>query len=282
MQPNISDISPSEGSPLGGDIVRIIGQNFGPQVAVYFGGFPAAVIALRREIRGPNMVLDVRTGRGRPGVVEVHVQNIKDGQPVPGESASAPDAFRYRKSYLGSETPLLDLVRELLHNIRESVLDNSTISTAIEYSEAFIGKDAEVLPVTQLPALILAGPQLEENRFYSLNTTQDVVVGSEIRRKSPPITVDLVFSLIGASRSTKEILNLATHTIQWASRQRWVVIQDRRWEMDTRGRVSTSTGRELRTFHAEIVVRGFDLDAGQLVGLTQAVQNAPDISLGDF
>ncbi len=42
MQPNISDISPSEGSPLGGDIVRIIGQNFGPQVAVYFGGFPCS------------------------------------------------------------------------------------------------------------------------------------------------------------------------------------------------------------------------------------------------
>ena len=291
MTIQVHSIEPSEGLARGGEVVRIRGSGFGHRVEVHFGGVLASTILQRPE--GAISIVDVRTPPHSSGVVNIFVQRLTlSAHPVPGESVEIPSAFRFLRPRIIEESALTRLVRTLLKQIKRDVLENTSLTVAVDF-----GVDGvEAIPIARLPALVLTGPRVRPNRFYSSNVPREEVVevGSaqpELRRRSPAYTADLLFDITGSSRSTVELLNLMAATISFFNRTRWIAMTRSasnprrgivRWEMDPEGDVRTVLDGpdDLRAFTYSFIVRGFDVDEGQFFDLGQALLSPPDLRIG--
>ncbi|RMH36608.1 MAG: transcription factor, partial [Deltaproteobacteria bacterium] len=67
--PTLTSISPVTGPTAGGDVVRLTGTGFAPEVAVLFGDAPAEVLSVREE--AGVWLADVRTPAHADAVVDV-------------------------------------------------------------------------------------------------------------------------------------------------------------------------------------------------------------------
>lgn len=273
--PSLLSVSPATGPTSGGDLVRLVGTGFGPRVAVRFGGAAAVVIALREEIG--SSIADVRSPACDAGLVDVEIANLSvEGVPVPGESAVLPGAYRFERPALGQEADLTRIVRELLRVLKQRVVADVSATVSIDYDDTVVD-GLNVIAMAKVPSLVLSGPTLRPNRFYSANELgEDVVPGStgpELARRRPPYTVDLVFTLTATSHRTAELLNLMAAVATFLNRQRWLELPRDpsdptrglvRWEMDADGEFRTQLGGrdDVRAFSCGFVVRGFDVDEG--------------------
>lgn len=292
--PVITSVSPAGGSSKGGEPVKISGAGFAENITVLFGDAPAEIIVVREE--GGVTVADVRTPGRTPSVVAVTVINLdSDGVPVPGEQATLPDAFEFRRSELVQESDLTRLVRTLLRIIRAQLMDNTSISVSVDYEETTVD-GLEVATVSTLPSLVLTGPNVAENRFYSSNESEETVVftdfGPDVVRYAPPVTVDLNFTFTVTTDRTIELLNLIAALATFFSRNRWLEM-DRdpddpdlgtvKWEMaltdDFRTRLDE--GADLRVFTGGFVIRGFNIAEGSRTSLTRPVEST-GISINQF
>ena len=86
--------------------------------------------------------------------------------------------------------------------------------------------DRELVAMASLPALVLSGPKITENRFYALNEGREDVVpgpaGPELARHRPTYTVDLAFTITAVSDHTVELLNLMAAVGTFLNRNRWI------------------------------------------------------------
>jgi hypothetical protein len=273
--PTIFEIDPPEGPSSGGAIVTIWARGVGAFVDVRFGGVPAVVTAIRTL--GDQSFVEVRTPLHAEGVVDVMLTNIDAaGSPTPGESTTIARAFAFRRPRIVREADLTRLVRALLQELKLQVIENVSLSVALDFAND-AAASADGRPIATFPALVMTGPHLRENRVCSTNELrEDVIVGPaglEIRRSRPSYTVDVEFALTGASDRAIELLNLAAALGTFFNRNRWIVM-DRdpadgargtvRWELDALGELQTSLdGKDdVRSFSWGCVVRGFDLDEG--------------------
>jgi hypothetical protein len=119
------------------------------------------------------------------------------------------------------------------------------------------------------------GPELAEDRFFSLNQLPEVATGpGRFAQRRVPYTVDLGFTVIGVSDHTTELLNLMAATQLFFHRNPFLEI-DRdpatpdagcvRYEMDIARdgdlRVTSQpNASNVRSFSGRFVVRGFDLE----------------------
>jgi len=212
---------------------------------------------------------------GDAGAVDVVVQNLDaSGEPIAGEQAIAPDAFVYVRPSLTSEADLTRLVRTLLHELKRQVLDNVVLTVHTDF-DANTGLELHLAQIARLPALILMGPELTEDRFFSLNQLPEVATGpGQFAQRRAPYTVDLGFAVIGVSDHTTELLNLLTTTQLFFHRNVYLEL-DRdpidseagrvRYEMaiarDGALKVTSQPNESnVRTFSGRFVVRGFDLE----------------------
>jgi len=115
--------------------------------------------------------------------------------------------------------------------------------------------------------------------------------GPELLRRRPAYTVDLVFTLTGASERTAELLNLMAAVATFLNRNRWLELaRDAgdpskgtvRWELDADGEFRTQlAGRDdVRAFTCGLVLRGFDVDEGLPLDRTKALAGAADVLAG--
>jgi hypothetical protein len=282
--PTLTAITPTSGPTSGGDLVRLSGTGFAAQVAVTFAGVPAVVLAVRAE--AGTFVADVRTPAHAEAVVDVTLRNLDAaGVPVPGEEAALAGAYRFLRPRIVQESDLTRLVRALLRDLKRQVLANVSMTVSIDYDDTTID-GLHVVTISKLPSLVLSGPRVAENRFFSTNEPhEDVVagrVGPELVRRRPPFTVDLVFTLTAASDRAVELLNLMAAIATFFNRNRWVELpRDAgdpdagtvRWEMDPEGDFQTRLdgADDVRAFTCGFVVRGFDLDEGLPLDLSRAV-----------
>ena len=147
-----------------------------------------------------------------------------------------------------------------------------------------------------LPTLVLSGPRVVENRFFSTNEPHEDVVpgltGPELVRRRPPYTMDLAFTLTAASDRTVELLNLVAAVAAFLGRNRWVeMARDPaapeagvvRWEMDPEGELQTRLDGpdDVRVFAWGFVVRGFDIDEGLTLDIGKAVID-PEVQTEPF
>jgi hypothetical protein len=280
---SIVRVTPSSGPTSGNLLVEVRGAGF--QLAALETAEARAPRPAVAVLVGPRLVHDVRvlgsdrlTGlvpAGDAGPADVVVQNLDaSGQPIPGELAIAPDAFVYLRPSLTTETDLTRLVRTLLHELKRQVLDNVVLTVHTDF-DASSGTELHLAQIARLPALVLVGPELTEDRFFSLNQLPEVATGpGQFAQRRVPYTVDLGFAVIGVSDHTTELLNLLTATQLFFHRNLYLEL-DRdpadlgagrvRYEMaiarDGALKVTSQPNESnVRSFSGRFVVRGFDLE----------------------
>lgn len=269
--PVLTSVSPSSGPVSGGALARLVGTGFGQSVSVRIGGRPAVVLAVRQDAGAS--IVDIRTPAHEPGHVSVEISNLDSaGVAIPGESTSLADAYRFERENLARESMLTRLVRHLLRELKRQVVADVSASVSVDYDDT-PADETSVIAMATLPSLVLSGPMLRENRFYSTNVIRENVVAGVVVRHRPPLTFDLAFTLTGASERAAELFNMMAALATFFSRNRWLELPRDpddalqgvvRWEMAPDGECrSTLDGRnDVRAFSWGLVVRGVDVDEG--------------------
>ncbi|MGN6107858.1 MAG: IPT/TIG domain-containing protein [Kofleriaceae bacterium] len=285
--PALSSISPATGPASGGDVVRLRGTGFAQQIRVRFGEVDGTVLSLRSA--GLEFFADVRTPPHDPAAVDISVQNLDPaGAPIPGEVATATAAYKFQRARIIEEANLTRVVRALLRALKRQVLDNVSASVSLDYDDT-PSDGLRIISMAKLPSLVLSGPRLAENRFFSINQLREEAVtgptGPELRRHRPPLTMDLHFTITGASDRTIELLSLMASTATFLNRNRWLELERDpitpsqgvvRWEMDPAGefRSKLDGEGEVRVFTCGLVVRGVDVDEGLPMDFGKAVRSS--------
>ena len=282
--PTLISISPASGPSSGGDLVRLQGIGFAERVEVLFGNAIAKILNVR-EVDGVSFA-DVRTPAHAPGVVDVVLTNLDaNGSPIAGEHAILSEIYRFLRAPIVREADLTRVVRALLRELKRQVIENVSASVALDYDDT-PADGLSIVAMATLPSLVLSGPRVVQNRFFSTNEPHEDAVlgpsGPEFLRRRPAFTVDLGFTITAASDRTVELFNLLAATATFLNRNRWLVL-DRdpadpskgavRWEMDPEGEVRTKLDGEgdVRVFTCGFVVRGFDIDEGLPASFGKAV-----------
>jgi hypothetical protein len=299
--PTITSLNPSSGPTGGRTLVEVEGTGFRlppppppsgptpppkPTVQALVGGREATDVRVRAPER-----LTFLSPVGDVGPADVVLRNLDDaGAPIPGEEAVLPGGFTYRLPPLTAESDLVRLVRTLLRELKRQVLPKVSLTVQTD-CDAQTGDELHIAELASLLALVLVGPELREDRFYSLNQLPEVsgAAGTVLRRRVP-YTVDLVFTLIGASDHTVELLNLMAATELFFHRNKFLEM-DRdpasalggrvRYEMDLAPEgdlrvTSQPNASNVRSFSGSFVIRGFDLeDLAGVAGDAVAEQTAP-------
>jgi hypothetical protein len=289
--PAITSIAPAVGPSSGGDLVRLIGSDIADAVRVRFGGVLAKVESVRRE--AGSVVVDVRTPTHAEGLVDLEVENVDAADvPIPGERLVVPAAYRFVRANVAAEADLTRVVRQLLRELKRQVLGNVSTTVSVDYDDTTVD-GLNVIALAKVPSLVLSGPTLRPNRFYAANEAHEDVVpgfaGPELLRRRPAYTVDLVFTLTGASERTAELLNLMAAVATFLNRNRWLELARDpgepskgtvRWELDADGEFRPQlAGRDdVRAFTCGLVLRGFDVDEGLPLDRTKALAGAADVS----
>ena len=282
--PAISSVNPVTGPTAGGDVVRITGAGFAAQIALLFDDVEAEVLSVRDE--GGISIADVRTPAHPDAVADLTIRNLDDaGAPVPGEEVVLPGAYRFLRPRIVSESDLTRLVRGLLRELKQQIIANISMTVSVDYDDTTID-GLNVVAISRLPSVVLSGPKVNENRFFSTNEPHEDVVsgvsGPELLRRRPPFTVDLSFTITAVSDRTVELLNLMAAVATFLNRNRWLDLprdpEDEnagavRWEMDPEGDFQTRLDGpdDVRAFTCGFVVRGFDIDEGLPLDLGKAV-----------
>ena len=282
--PIIHSISPSTGPASGGDLCRVTGEDFGTNVNVRFGDTLATILTLREE--AGFSIADVRSPLRDDGIVGITLTNLDEaGLPIPGESVTLPNSYRFLRPRLVRESDLTRLVRALIQQLKRQVLANTSITVSVDYDDTTVD-GLNVVAMATLPSLVLSGPRLSESRFFSTNVPFEDVVdgvsGPEQRRRQPVFTVDLGFTITAASESTIELLNLMAAVATFLNRNRFIAmlrdaeqpgLGEVRWEMEPDGdfRTNLRDRAGVRAFTCGFAVRGFDVDEGLPLDLGKAV-----------
>jgi hypothetical protein len=284
--PSIFSITPSSGPTAGRLLVELVGSGFQQQTVQHdaLGRSVVTSPGMRVRIRD-RAAHDVRVlaedrltcvvPAGDPGRADVVVQNLDaTGAPVPGELAIARDAFAYVRQPLAVEADLTRLVRALLQEMKRQVIDNVVLTVHTDF-EADVGAELHLATIARLPGLVLMGPELAEDRFFSLNQQPELATGpGHFVQRRVPYTVDLGFTVIGVSDHTAELLNLMAATQLFVHRNPYLELDRNpadlsagpvRYEMDVARdgdlRVTSQpNASNVRSFSGRIVVRGFDLE----------------------
>ena len=145
---------------------------------------------------------------------------------------------------LVTESDLTRAVRTVLQDLKTEILENVSISVSAEYDDS--AEDGlSIVCIAELPSLVITGPRLSENRFYSVNQIREFEqLGSPnqlVTLQGPPLTEDLQFSITGAANSATQLLNMMTAVSGFFNRNKWLVMprdpddptsETVRWEMD--------------------------------------------------
>lgn len=234
---------------------------------------------------------------GHVGAADVRLQNLgDDGQPIPGEEAVALSALQYARPSLAVEADLTRLVRTVLQQLKRDVVDAVVLTVHTDYDDAS-GTELHLANLAALPGLVLIGPELAEDRFYSINERPEVeAADGRIARRRVPYTVDLSFSIVGVASHSAELLNLAASTQLFFHRnQHLEMARDAadpdagtvRYDLDVPRdgavRVTGSPNESnVRSFSGRFLIRGFDLEAlagFSADGVTDLGTRAADVSI---
>ncbi len=277
MEPTITSVTPPTGPSSGGDIVRIAGSGFGTDLVVWFGAVQGVVVSVHRD------TVIVRTPEHEPGFTDIRLVGA-------GGSVVAVSAYRFLRPRIVKEAGVTRLIRTLLRELKRQVIENVSLTVSVEFDDSF-ADGLDIIALAELPSLVLTGPRITENRFYSSNEIREEAVvgpnGPEIVRRRPGYTIDLEFGITGASDRAVELLNLIAAVVTFLNRNPWITmprdpdhpeVGTVRWEMAPTGELRTSpdgsTKDDVRAFTWGLVIRGFDIDEGLPFDVGRAVRDA--------
>lgn len=229
--PTFFNVNPKVGPSRGKRVVHILGSNFqlppspplsglvpvpNPSVRVLFGDTPSDEVGVLTK-----GLLHVVTPSHVAGLVSITIQNIdQDGVLVPGETVTVANAYTFELPNLstehGAEASVLQyVVRTLVEELRKQVLSNVVVTTNVDFDD--VPDAANIGALSELPGIVLSGPQLRENRLHTENSARDGEDETFLEKteKQQGYTVDLVFTIIGVDESAYRHLNLMQETISF-------------------------------------------------------------------
>ena len=229
--PTVSSLSPNTG-PVGGlNAIVVTGTNFRlpaaqplygptqarkPSVAVYFGSEQAAYVDV---VSATELIVGVPHYRGPASdaplaPVDVTVQNLDDnGNVIPGEGVVVEDSYTYKRPVIHGtqanptaiDAPETLVAVELVELLRRNVIYNVAITTHVDYSEPGV----ITLNVSKVPALIVQGPTVTDDRVYGHNEPEEYEISPGVWGIRKPIrVVRMAFTLIGVTDNEREMLNI--------------------------------------------------------------------------
>lgn len=311
--PTIASITPTQGPTLGDFSVGIVGTGFRmPTLGVTHGNTVAVTVdgeAVEAQVFDSTFVV-ILMPEHASGPIDIVVKNLDDnGAPIAGEVVTLSQGFTYLMPIMttDNEGDLARVVRILIREIKKKFMAAEvTYAVSTDYDEE-TGDELHVTKFAKLPGISLMGPDLVENRFYSINDQPSISDPASLldEENNPigfvttrvPYTVDLLFSLIAASDNKSELLNMMANFTMFMHHTKYLVM-DRdandpskgtvRYEMDfqpdghPRGTMGANNSN-VRSFESKIVVRGFDIEAvsGVSSGTTAGVPNHAIVSRGN-
>lgn len=261
-----------------------------PSVVVSFGSrvAPRVLVLSSTELR-------VFLPAGVPGApVALAVQNLgPTGLPIAGELAVRPAAFTFLRPDLAStEWTLQRVVRAVIRLCKEQYLENTVHTTHTDFDDD-VTDGLNIVAVSKLPAVVIAGPEVRENRFFSRNDAREEVQQDGTVRKLPVAwTADAVFTFAVFSSSEMEMLALLEAFAIFSNAVTMLTV-DRVGSDPSKGSVeyefdfssggdpkvmNTPNNSNVRCFTAMLEVRGIDLDPVEdlAVDQTRPLAELPD------
>jgi len=225
MPPVINTVTPATGISIGGGCVTIDGTGFalpslGESLRVLFDGVESPEAGAINDT-----TIVALTPPGVVGVVDVTVENTLPGPVV--ETDVLVGGFTYQRPQIetnrdlaaSADSALLVLTRELITELRRTVLANTHHDMHPEYVDAFSAAEGEEVQA-DAPSLKVTGPTVVEDRFYSLNGKFDVEgIAGVFRNFHQPTTVRLDYSYVGVTRTKGEAFNLWNALTLFLNRQ---------------------------------------------------------------
>lgn len=311
--PTITSITPTQGPTLGDFSVGIVGTNFRmPSLGVTQGNTVAVTVdgkEVDAQVFDATFIV-ILMPEHDTGKVDIVVQNLDDdGAPIAGEVATFSQGFTYLMPIMttDNEGDLARVVRVLIREIKKKFMAAEvTYAVSTDYDEV-TGDELHVTKFAKLPGISLMGPDLVENRFYSINDQPSISdPASQLDEENNPIgfvttrvpyTVDLLFVLIAASDNKSELLNMMANFTMFMHHTKFLVM-DRDADDPSKGSVKyemdfqpeghpraamSANNSNVRSFEAKIVIRGFDIEAvsGVEAGSTAGVPNQAIVSRGN-
>lgn len=288
-------VSGPTGDVVGSGLVRSEVQQ---TVSVTFGGAAALSVEVVRSnllrVVTPETPLDGTSAENYgEGDVDVVVTNLDDsGDPIPGQSATLADGYRYVRPRLGVETEsdFTRLVRGVVRQLKRQIVPEVVLTQSPDWDPDATTQSVEVATT---PALAVSF-RVRTNRFYSLNAPQDVKISDdrvELRRR--PKTVDVVFTLVGIADAYAELLNLFSAAQSYLERNPFFYL-DRSAADPSLGTVRYELAEQdefqignrpspsnVHSFSGSFVIRGVDIEAfagfvsDELASLTRTVETDP-------
>lgn len=235
--PSVSSVSPSTVWSHG-QFVTVTGTNFRvapipsyalagpypapiPAVAVTVGGVAATSVQVRSATELTCIVPAADPG----SAVAIAVQNLDDaGVAIAGESASLAGALTYKRPDLAVEPDLSRLTRQVLRDIKRSVIENvvSFLHTDFEGDG-----NLELADVAVLPAIGLSGPHITwQSPIYQ--RMEDVFTGGDpattFQQRHRSLTCDLGYEMTLLAKGTGQLVALQAATLLWLHRHTHVEI----------------------------------------------------------
>lgn len=230
--PFVGNLSPATGAPTGGALVRVTGGNFRlpdepphtggvtpaapPTVEVLVGGVAAPQVIVARAgllfFRTPKRALVNADGSpiAGPVAVNVEIRNIDDdGVLIPGETVTVTNGFAYTRTSLASSNraAITTVTEALIRLLRSEVLGNTVLDTHTDYDRTS-SDGLNIVELAELPAVVLTGPDVTENRFFTPNTNpkSDGDYGWLEHRRH--LYLDLTFDVAVVTHGTAQLTNL--------------------------------------------------------------------------
>lgn len=308
--PTISLVTPNSGPTRGRYLVVIDGSNFrlppappptGPTsgsflrtVSVQFGGKPAADVQVLTSGKLCCLAAPYQGSADQADPipsVAVRVANLdNNGVEIPGENVTLASAFTYARQRLDAASHLQYVVRTLVRELKRHVLPNVSVSVSTDYDDE-VGDQLDLTYLSQLPALAINGPDLRENREYSLNKGEAIEGAEGFDTPRKPRTVDLLFTMIGAADSVMVLLNLQDAVERYFEANKKLVV-DRNPDNPAGGIVDyelwlvgdpsvelAPSNSNVRYFSGAFEVRGYDLEMETELR-TQEVTTDPMLETG--
>jgi IPT/TIG domain len=279
--PTITSVSPVKVLTAGNVLITIRGTNFrvptslptlGPTMSVLFGSSPATDVS----VLATDLLVALCPSR-EAGTVSVVVTNLDDaGDPIAGETVTLANAlaFEMPKHTREYEHDLTRLVRTVLRRLKLALHTNITRRKHTDATDE-ASETISILAVGKFPSVIVFGPRLAENRFYSTNGRVEVSLpdGSFAEMKQPT-TVDVFFKLLAVTDNDSEMLNIMGNLVAFMASNKYLYFQriandpsagETRFEFDfaPNGYPDESGGSNesnVHQFNAEIMVRAFDIE----------------------
>lgn len=240
--PTINTITPNSGTSIGRQMIEILGTDFRlpdpppstgptptpvPTVSVEFGAIPSGQVLVtsgtRLFARSPKFELLSTEANSAVDVVITNLDNT--GTPIPGETVTAVGGFTYARPDISAENESLvtRAVRSLLRLLKSEVIPNVIHEQDPDYDDDI---STPFTAHTELPALSIIGPDLDENRFFSFNSNSydTELTGGGVLIQRPSYMVDLTFDIVGYSDNDVEFLNLLSLCTQWKDRNQTIAI----------------------------------------------------------